>query len=111
MCQRDVGRNDKPGLCWVAGGDEAYAAAIRYYTTVSLSAQEIHDIGLAQVESLAREYRQLGPDVVGTDDLPKIFAALRDDASLHHHDPDEIVTASKTAMANARGAMGAWSGA
>jgi uncharacterized protein (DUF885 family) len=102
--------NDKPGLCWVAGGDEAYAAAIRYYTTVSLSAQEIHDVGLAQVESLAREYRQLGPDVVGTDDLPKIFAALRDDASLHHDDPDEIVTASKTAMAKARAAMGDWFG-
>ncbi|HEX5014623.1 MAG TPA: DUF885 domain-containing protein [Candidatus Limnocylindrales bacterium] len=102
--------NDKPGLCWVAGGDEAYAAAIRYYTTVSLSAQEIHDIGLAQVESLAREYRALGPDVVGTNDLPKIFAALRDDSSLHHHDPDEIVTASKTAMAKARAAMGEWFG-
>ena len=102
--------NDKPGLCWVAGGDEAYAAAIRYYTTVSLSAQEIHDIGLAQVDSLAREYRALGPDVVGTDDLPKIFAALRDDASLHHHDPEEIVRASKAAMAKARSAMGDWFG-
>jgi uncharacterized protein (DUF885 family) len=102
--------NDKPGLCWVAGGDEAYAAAIRYYTTVALGAQEIHDIGLAQVDSLAREYRTLGPDVVGTDDLPRIFGALRDDASLHHHDPGEIVTASKVAMAKARAAMGDWFG-
>jgi uncharacterized protein (DUF885 family) len=102
--------NDKPGLCWVAGGDEAYASAIRFYTTVSLSAQEIHDIGLAQVESLAREYRALGPEVVGTDDLPRVLAALRDDSSLHHHDPDEIVAASKTAMAKARAAMGDWFG-
>jgi uncharacterized protein (DUF885 family) len=102
--------NDKPGLCWVAGGDEAYASAIRFYTTVSLSAQEIHDIGLAQVESLAREYRTLGPEAVGTDDLTRIFSALRDDASLHHHDPDEIVAASKTAMAKARAAMGDWFG-
>jgi uncharacterized protein (DUF885 family) len=102
--------NDKPGLCWVAGGDEAYAAAIRYYTTVSLTAQEIHDIGLAQVESLAGEYRTLGPDVVGTDNLARILTALRDDASLHHEDPDEIVAASKTAMAKARAAMGDWFG-
>src|SRR5262245_31719104 len=102
--------NDKPGLCWVAGGEEAYAAAIRYYTTVSLSAQEIHDIGLAQIESLGREYRELGPQVVGSDDLQKIYAALRDDPSLHHHDPDEIVAASKTAMAKARSAMGDWFG-
>jgi uncharacterized protein (DUF885 family) len=102
--------NDKPGLCWVAGGDEAYATAIRFYTTVSLTAQEIHDIGLAQVESLAREYRTLGPEVVGTNDLTKIYAALRDDPSLHHDDPDEIVAASKSAMAKARAAMGDWFG-
>jgi uncharacterized protein (DUF885 family) len=102
--------NDKPGLCWVAGGDEAYAAAIRYYTTVALSAQEIHDIGLAQIESLAREYRELGPQTVGTDDLQRIFSSLRDDAALHHDDPDEIVAASKTAMAKARSAMGDWFG-
>jgi uncharacterized protein (DUF885 family) len=102
--------NDKPGLCWVAGGDAAYEATIRFYTTVSLSAQEIHDIGLAQVESLGREYRTLGPEVVGTDDLTRIYEALRDDASLHHHDPAEIVAASKTAMAKARAAMGDWFG-
>jgi uncharacterized protein (DUF885 family) len=102
--------NDKPGLCWVAGGDEAYAAAIRFYTTVDLGAQEIHDIGLAQIESLAREYRELGPSTVGTDDLPRILSALRDDASLHHENPDEIVAASKTAMAKARAAMGDWFG-
>src|SRR4029450_13750789 len=86
--------------------DEAYAAAIRYYTTVALTAQEIHDIGLAQVESLAREYRGLGPAPVGTDDLQRIFTALRDDASLHHDNADEIVAASKAAMAKARAAMG-----
>lgn len=102
--------NDKPGLCWVADGDAAYASLIRFYTTVSLSAQEIHDIGLAQVESLASEYRTLGPEVVGTADLSRIFAALRDDPSLHHHDPDEIVAASKTAMAKARAAMADWFG-
>jgi uncharacterized protein (DUF885 family) len=102
--------NDKPGLCWVPGGDDAYASTIRFYTTVSLSAQEIHDIGLAQVDSLAREYRALGPDVVGTSDLSRIFDALRSDPSLHHHDPDEIVAASKTAMAKARAAMGDWFG-
>ena len=95
---------------WVPGGDEAYASTIRFYTTVSLSAQEIHDIGLAQVESLAREYRALGPDVVGTGDLTRIFEALRSDPALHHHDADEIVAASKTAMAKARAAMGDWFG-
>jgi uncharacterized protein (DUF885 family) len=102
--------DDHCGLKWLADGEAAYAAAVRFYTTVDLSAQEIHDIGLRQVDSLAGEYRALGPDVVGTDDVAKIFVALRSDPNLHHHDPDEIVADSKTAMAKARAAMGGWFG-
>ena len=102
--------DDHPGLTWLPDGDEAYARAIRFYTTVDLSAQEIHDIGLRQVESLAAEYRALGPEVVSTDDVAAIYQALRSDPKLHHDDPDEIVADSKTAMAKARKAMTAWFG-
>ncbi len=71
--------NEQCGLSWLEGGDDAYAATLRYYTTTDKSAQEIHDIGLAQVDKLAEEYRALGPEVVGTDDLEQIFEALRSD--------------------------------
>ena len=60
--------------------------------------------------ALEEEYRALGPEVVGTDDVPSIFAALRDDPALHHTSGDEIVADSKTAMAKARAAMGDWFG-
>ena len=46
-------------------------------------AQEIHDLGLAQIAKLADEYRALGPEVVGTDDLAAIFEAMRTDPKLH----------------------------
>ena len=61
--------DDKCGLGWLPDGDDAYAATLRNYTTTTKTAQEIHDIGLAQIEKLADEYRALGPEVVGTDDL------------------------------------------
>jgi uncharacterized protein (DUF885 family) len=102
--------DEQVGLVYLPGGEEAYATLTRYYTTTDLTPQEIHEIGLEQVASLAKEYAELGPAAVGTDDVPAILAALRDDPALHHTDADEIVEASKAAMAKARAAMGDWFG-
>ncbi len=100
--------DEQCGLGFLDGGDEAYAAALRLYTTTGRSAQEIHDIGLAQVEKLADEYRALGPEVVGTDDLQQIFAAMRSDPALHFASGDQLVAASEAAMARAWEAMPDW---
>ncbi|WP_183095403.1 DUF885 domain-containing protein [Nocardioides stalactiti] len=106
-----VAREDEQvGLLHVPGGHDAYATLTRFYTTTDLTPEEIHEIGLEQVASLEREYAELGPAVVGTDDVPTILAALRDDPALHHTDGDEIVAASVAAMAKARGVMGDWFG-
>jgi uncharacterized protein (DUF885 family) len=100
--------DDKCGLGWLADGDAAYAATLRLYTTTGKAAQEIHDIGLAQIEKLADEYRGLGPEVVGTDDLAEIFEAMRTDPKLHFSSGDELVEASEVAMQRAWDAMPAW---
>ena len=102
--------DEKCGLAHLPDGEQAYATLTRYYTTTDLSPQQIHDIGLAQVESLAQEYAELGPSVVASSDVPTILAALRDDPSLHHTNGEDVVEASKTAMAKARAAMTEWFG-
>ena len=98
------------GLTWLADGDATYRAAIRLFTTVDKSAAEIHEIGLRQVESLAEEYRQLGPEVTGSNDLETIFDALRSDPALHHETSEAVVADAKAALAKAKGAMGGWFG-
>jgi uncharacterized protein (DUF885 family) len=100
--------DDRCGLTYLEGGDDAYARSLRYFTTTGLTAQEIHDIGLAQVESLAAEYRELGGEALGTSDLREIFDRMRDDPALHFTTGDELVTASTTAMARAWAAMPDW---
>ena len=101
---------DHVGLTWLPDGAEAYDRTIRLFTTLSLPAEQIHEIGLAQVESLADEYRQLGPQVTGSPDLVQIFDSLRDDPALHHTNAADIVAASKVALATAKAAMGDWFG-
>ncbi len=100
--------DDRCGLGWLPGGDDAYAATLRNYTTTEKTAREIHEIGLAQIEKLADEYRSLGPEVVGTDDLHDIFEAMRTDPELHFSAGEELVVASEVAMQRAWDAMPDW---
>jgi len=108
---RPQSRSDEHvGLVWLADGEDAYNRMVRYHTTLDLPAQRIHEIGLEQIEKLADEYRDLGPEVLGTSDVPEIFRRLRDDPALHHTNGADIVTASKAALAKATAAMGDWFG-
>lgn len=100
--------DERVGLVALPDGEAAYSAALRYFTTTDKSAQEIHEIGLAQVEKLAAEYRALGPEVVGTDDLAQIFTAMRTDPALHFQRGEQLIEASEVAMARAWDAMPDW---
>lgn len=100
--------DDKVGLCWLPEGEEAYGRALRFFTTTSKTAQQIHEIGLAQVEALAAEYRAMGPAVTGTDDLQGIFEAMRTDPALHFQRGEDLVDQSRVAMARAWEAMPEW---
>ncbi|HET7537008.1 MAG TPA: DUF885 domain-containing protein [Candidatus Didemnitutus sp.] len=55
---------DHAGLCWLPGGDKAYANALRRNTTTDLTAEQIHAIGLKEVARIEKEmdgyFRQLG---------------------------------------------------
>jgi len=101
---------DQPGVCWLDDGDETYRRLLRRHTSTDLSAEEIHRIGLWQIERLAGEYRELGSEVLGISDLTEIFDRLRNDRSLLFEDGPSIVAASEQAMAKAKAAMGEWFG-
>jgi uncharacterized protein (DUF885 family) len=100
--------DDRPGLRWMDGGDDAYARTLRYFTTTTKTAEEIHEIGLQQVAHLAEEYRALGPEVVGTDVLEEIFEAMRTDPKLHVENAEQLVEGTRVAIDRAWAAMPAW---
>ena len=83
--------DEQCGLSWLPDGEQTYAHLLARDTTTSLTAQQIHEIGLQQIASLEDEYRTLAPEVVGTDDLPSIYRALREDPALRHTSSTEIV--------------------
>jgi uncharacterized protein (DUF885 family) len=70
---RDV---DSGGVGALPGGEEIYLRAIAVHTTLPLTAQELHDIGLRTVAELRERALELGA-TLGLADLPAIVAAVR----------------------------------
>lgn len=116
---RDVIRNDvapsarpqeQAGVCWLPDGSELYAKAIKKYTSLDLSAEEIHQIGLETMADLAVEYQELGGKVLDTTDLALIYGRLRDDASLKFDSPDDIINQARHASDGAMAVASQWFG-
>jgi len=106
-----IARTDEhAGLKYLPDGDLVYARLIERYTTLPLQAEEIHEIGLQQMERLAEEYINMAGPLLGTTDLAEIFTALRDDPALHHTRGADVVAQAEAAFAAAKAEMPAWFG-
>jgi len=67
------------GLHWLPDGDADYTRAIRIFTTLPLTADELHKTGLDHVAALETRAVKLGA-ALGLSSLDEVFAALRDSA-------------------------------
>jgi uncharacterized protein (DUF885 family) len=101
---------EKSGVCWLPDGEEIYERAIYRYTSLDLSAEEIHQIGLDEIASLEDEYRTLGASVLGTDDLEAIYDRLRNDPALRFETSEQVKAAAQDALDRATAATGDWFG-
>jgi uncharacterized protein (DUF885 family) len=71
--------SDQAGLAWLPGGEADYARAIRIYTTLPLSAKDLHQTGLDHIAALEARAVELGAGL-GLSGRDEVFAALRDSA-------------------------------
>ena len=101
---------DRVGICHLPGGAETYARLARAHTTLDRSPEELHDVGLAEIERIDAEITELGSRVLGTADLAATLAALRGDPSVHFSTADEVATAAEQSLARAVAAIPAWFG-
>ncbi|MDH4117836.1 MAG: DUF885 domain-containing protein [Acidimicrobiia bacterium] len=100
----------RPGLLHLDGGCDLYERLVWAHTSMHVTAQQVHETGLAQIERLEDEYRELGRSVLGTRDIGEIYARLRDDPGLHYQDAETLVADAERALAKAAGAAERWFG-
>jgi uncharacterized protein (DUF885 family) len=95
--------SSQAGLTWLPGGEADYARAVRIYTTLPLTAEELHQVGLEHIAALEARSVELGAGL-GLSGRDEVFAALRDSAG--KIPPEEAVRLAAAAVRRAEERMG-----
>ena len=95
--------SERAGLAYLPGGEADYARAVRIYTTLPVSAEELHQTGLDHIAALEARAVQLGAGL-GPSGLDEVFAALRD--SNGQVAPDEAIRQATAAVRRAEARAG-----
>jgi uncharacterized protein (DUF885 family) len=77
--------------CDLPDGDAFYAAQIRHYTTLPLSADEVHERGLREVARILAEMHEVRRAAGFDGDLPAFLEFLRTDAQFYARTPQELL--------------------
>jgi uncharacterized protein (DUF885 family) len=80
----------EPGIWALPDGDAFYAARVKESTTTSLTPEEIHQLGLAQVKEIEARMTAVATQL-GYKDRKTLGAAMAQDPKLHGHSRQEIL--------------------
>ena len=78
------------GLSGMRGGDTLYRRLIEHETTLPLTAQEIHRLGLSEVARIQAEMERVKAQMGFTGPLPAFFDHIRRDPAFHPHSARQL---------------------
>ena len=84
------------GLGELPGGQGWYAFRQRETTTMGLSADEIHELGLREVERIRAELRGLAAELGAPGELPAFYESLRGDSRFHFESEEALLEAYRS---------------
>ena len=102
-----IGRpGHQAGISFIPGGDDGYAASVARHTTSTLSPEEIHRIGLDELDELTSEWSRIGSTALGESSFPVIAERMRADVSLRFETSEQIVAVAQGALDRANAVRG-----
>lgn len=87
--RQQAGASDDDGAWKLPDGADYYAYRLRRMTTTDLSADEIHDIGLREVNRIHGEMREIMKSVRFEGDLQDFFEFMRTSEQFYYSNDDE----------------------
>ena len=84
--------SDSVALGDVSDGKALYELFVRKYTTTNMSADEVHELGLGEVERIRGEMEQVRRQVAFEGTLGEFFEHLRTDPKFFYQQPDALLT-------------------
>jgi len=100
--------DDEVGIERIPGGEEGYAAAVRRHTTTTLTPNEIHRIGLDELEAMQEQWSRIGASALGETRFTAITERMRTDPALRFRTTEEIIDVAQSALDRAEAARGDW---
>ena len=85
------GARQTTAACDLPEGDAFYAAQIRHYTTLPLSADEVHERGLREVARILAEMHEVRRAAGFDGDMPAFLEFLRTNAKFYARTPQELL--------------------
>ena len=82
---------DADGVWKFKDGDKFYAQRLNWYTTTDLSADEVHDIGLREVERIHAEMESIKEKVGFEGSLNEFFVFMREDEQFYYPPQMKVV--------------------
>ncbi len=79
------------GVSEIPGGKDYYQNRLNYYTTLDLTAQEIHQIGLQEVERINKEMKKIITALDYEGDFSDFIDFLRTDAKFYAQTEEELL--------------------
>jgi uncharacterized protein (DUF885 family) len=98
------------GIVGNPNGQDCYRAAVRSFTTLDVPAQEIHEIGLREMDKIQNEMRTIAQRSFNTSDVPALLESFRTDPKYLFGSREEIVAYAEAAIERGREAMPRWFG-
>ena len=91
------------------GGDACYRGALRYHTSLPLTAEEVHRMGLEQMERITAEMGEIGGRSFGTADVRALLTKVQQ-PPYTFRSRQEIVDYATAAVKRAEAALPRWFG-
>ena len=91
-------------------GAACYDASVRYHSSLPMPANEVHALGLREVEHLDAEMKAIGERSFGVGDVPMLLQRARTEKRYLFKSPEDLIARSQLALSHARGRMHDWFG-
>lgn len=79
------------GVSQIPNGDKYYESRIRYYTTLEIKPQEIHSLGIAEVEKIKKQMFEVISKVKFQGDFNEFLSFLRTNKKFYASSPKELL--------------------
>ncbi len=88
----------KPSLLALPDGERCYRGLVRRAVTLDVDPKVIHETGLARIEAIHAEMRELAARTVGDSRVPDLLERLREDPRFRYRSEEEPIEVSRAAV-------------